>query len=90
MPKKKKTEGKQTFEIMSHDLVPEHIIISDEEKKEVFKKYDITSDQLPKILHTDPVVASIGGKPGQLIKVVRKSRTADKSIAYRLVVESNK
>ena len=88
MVKKKTNEG-QRFDIMGHDLVPQHTIISEEEKKELFKKYDITADQLPKILDTDPVSKSIGAKPGQFIKVIRKSRTAKEAVAYRFVVESS-
>ena len=81
---------KITFDIMGHTLVPQHTIISKEETKELFKKYDITTDQLPKILDTDSVAAFIGAKPGQIIKIVRKSHTAKEAVAYRFVVESNK
>ena len=81
---------KQQFDIMGHKLVPIHEIISKEEEKELLEKFNITIDQLPKILDTDPVVIFIDAKPGQIIKVTRKSQTAAKSIAYRLVVESNK
>jgi len=81
--------GKQEFEIMNHDLVPLHIILSEDEKKVVFKNFNITPDQLPKIMDTDPVCLSIGAKPGQIVKIVRKSQTAKEAVAYRLVVESN-
>jgi len=80
---------KQQFNIMSHDLVPLHVILSDEEKKELFKKYNITPDQLPKLMDTDPVAVSIEAKPGQVVKIIRKSHTAKEAVAYRLVVESN-
>jgi len=83
------TEQKQTFDIMGHKLVPQHMIISEKERDELFKKYKITPDQLPKILNTDPVVVSIGAKSGQIIKIVRKSQTAKEAVAYRLIVESN-
>jgi len=86
----KKTIQKQEFDIMSHDLVPLHIIMSEEEKKELFEKYNITQDQLPKILNTDPVSIFIGAQPGQILKIVRKSHTAKEAVAYRLVVESSK
>jgi len=82
-------EQKQTFDIMGHKLVPQHMIISEKERDELFKKYKITPDQLPKILNTDPVVVSIGAKSGQIIKIVRKSQTAKEAVAYRLIVESN-
>ena len=80
---------KQQFDIMNHELVPLHVILSDDEKKELFKKYNITPDQLPKILDNDPVPISIEAKPGQIVKIIRKSHTAKEAVAYRLVVESN-
>jgi DNA-directed RNA polymerase subunit H len=80
---------KQQFDIMNHDLVPLHVIISDDEKKELFDKYNITPDQLPKILDNDPVSISIGAKPGQIVKIIRKSHTAKEAVAYRFVIESN-
>jgi len=78
------------FDIMKHDLVPLHMIISEKEKEELFKKYNITPDQLPKILNIDPVAVYIGANPGQIIKVIRDSKTAKEAVAYRFVVESNK
>jgi DNA-directed RNA polymerase subunit H len=84
-----KTTEKQQLEIMSHKLVPFHVIISDKERDELLRKINFTPDQLPKILNTDPVSVSIGAKPGQIIKIIRKSHTAKESVAYRLVVESN-
>ena len=84
-----KTTEKQQLDIMQHELVPLHIIISDKEKEELYKKYNITPDQLPKILNTDPVSISIGAQPGQIVKIIRKSHTAKEAVAYRLVVESN-
>jgi len=84
------TTDEKRFEIMSHKLVPLHVIISEKEKEELFKKYNITPDQLPKILDTDPASSSIGAKPGQIVKVIRKSQTAKEAVAYRFVVESNK
>jgi DNA-directed RNA polymerase subunit H len=70
--------------------VPNHIIISEKEKKELINKYEIELNQLPKIFTTDPVCRSISAKSGQVVKIIRKSHTAKESIAYRLVVEDNK
>lgn len=86
----KKTIEKQEFDIMCHKLVPHHSIISDGERKELFEKYNITQDQLPKLLNTDPVSVFIGAQPGQVVKIVRNSRTAKEAVAYRLVVEDSK
>lgn len=84
-----KTNEKQQLNIMAHKLVPNHIIISDKEKKELLEKYKISPDQLPKILNTDPAAVSIGAKPGQIVKIIRKSHTAKEAVAYRLVIVSN-
>jgi DNA-directed RNA polymerase subunit H len=81
---------KQQFEIMGHELVPHHEILSDQEKEKVMKDFNTAPDQLPKIIDNDPVALSIGAKPGQIIKIIRKSHTAKESIAYRFVVESGK
>ena len=54
----------------------------------MLEKYEIKPEQLPKILDTDPAVKSIGAQPGQIVKVIRSSRTAKYSTAYRLVIES--
>jgi len=84
-----KTAEKQQLEILKHKLVPTHIIISEEEKKKLLEKLKTTPDQLPKILTTDPAVISIGAKPGQIVKIIRKSPTAGEAVAYRIVVGSN-
>lgn len=74
---------------MGHKLVPEHIILSEKEKKELLKEYDIKPDQLPRILENDPAAVSIRAKPGQIVKIIRKSPTAKYATAYRLVVKSD-
>jgi len=82
-------EIQQEFNIMKHELVPDHEVLSEKEKKQLFEKFNLTPDQLPQIFSNDPVSASIEAKPGQIIKIIRKSRTAKEAVAYRLVVESN-
>ena len=84
-----KTAEKQQLDIMRHKLVPSHVIIFESEKKELLEKLKIMPDQLPKILNTDPASISIDAKPGQIVKIIRKSPTAGEAVAYRLVVESN-
>ena len=74
---------------MNHDLVPLHEIITEKEKKDLLAKYKIEPNQLPKILDSDPVCKSIEAKPGQILKIIRKSHTAGESFSYRFVVESS-
>jgi len=85
-----KKAKKPKLDITKHKLVPKHKIISEKEQKEIFEKYNITPDQLPKILASDPACFIIGAEPGQIVKIIRKSHTADKAVVYRYVVESSK
>lgn len=77
------------FNIIGHKLVPHHEILSDKETKDLLAKFDIGTEQLPRVLDTDPAVLAIGAKPGQIIKITRESRTAKFATAYRLVVKSD-
>ncbi len=74
------------FRLQDHILVPEHVLLSEEEAEEVLKTLGVRKEQLPKIRADDPVAKEIGAKPGQIVKIIRESPTAGKSIAYRLVI----
>ncbi|MEM7816103.1 MAG: DNA-directed RNA polymerase subunit H [Candidatus Aenigmatarchaeota archaeon] len=77
------------IDILKHRLVPKHEILSQKEKKELLEKMKVSEKQLPKILDSDPVVKKIGAKPGDLIKITRKSQTAGESVYYRIVAEKS-
>jgi len=69
-------------------MVPLHALVPDEEVPSVLGRYGIQKEQLPKIRSNDPAAKVIGAKPGQVVKITRKSPTAGEAIAYRLVVEA--
>ena len=73
--------------ILKHILVPHHAVLTEEEKKELLEKYNISEKQLPKILSKDPVVKALGAKPGDVIKIIRENPFAGKSVYYRIVVK---
>ena len=75
------------FSLMDHVLVPKHVLLSKEEAEEVLKKLGITREHLPKIKASDPIAQLLGAKPGDIVKIIRDSPSAGKSIAYRVVVE---
>jgi DNA-directed RNA polymerase subunit H len=79
------------FNVLEHELVPEHRLLAEEEADRILKALRITKDQLPKIRRSDPVVQvleRIEGpiEEGRIIKVTRVSDTAGVSEAYRLVI----
>jgi len=73
--------------ILEHSWVPTHEIIEPEEAQKILDNYNITEDLLPQILDTDPVSKIIGAKPGDFIKITRKSPTAGETVIYRLCIK---
>jgi len=79
--------GFPPFDLFEHVLVPKHEILTPEEREELLKKYHVKPYQLPAILASDPAVKAIGAKPGDILRIIRKSPTAGKYEAYRYVIE---
>ena len=78
---------KQEFNVLNHDLVPMHEVLTDDEVRDLFSSFNINPEQLPKILSSDPAARAVGAKPNQVVRIRRRSKTAGESIAYRLVIE---
>ena len=74
-------------DITKHELVPKHIILTDKEREELFKKYGISFKQLPRMSLTDPVIKILDGKPGNVVKIIRKSSTAGETVYYRVITK---
>jgi len=74
-----------SFNIFKHKLVPKHEILPSEEAKELLEKYRVKLYQLPLIKASDIVAIAIGAKPGDVLKITRKSVTAGKYVSYRYV-----
>ena len=83
------TEAKKEaqFKPSTHTLVPRHVVLSEEEREELLKRYRIRPEQLPYLLASDPVAREISAKPGDIVKIIRKSPTAGVTVYYRYVVE---
>ena len=78
---------KTTIIIKEHNLVPPHTIVSEKEKEKLFKKYNISPSNLPRILKDDSALSSLKVKEGDVIRIERNSPTAGKVEFYRLVVD---
>jgi DNA-directed RNA polymerase subunit H len=89
--KKKKVEllpkSFPVFDIFEHALVPFHEILSEKEKNALLAQFKVKPYQIPQIKSGDPAVKAIGAKPGDVLKITRKSTTAGEHVTYRYVVE---
>lgn len=74
------------FDLFSHEMVPRHEVLSREDAKVLLGKYRVKAYQLPYIKSTDPAIRAIGAKPGDVVRITRRSHTAGESIYYRYVI----
>lgn len=75
------------FNILNHILVPPHRILTEAEKIEIKKRYNIMSDtQFPDLSRNDPVAKAIGIRPGEVCEIIRPSKTAISAPYYRICI----
>jgi DNA-directed RNA polymerase subunit H (RpoH/RPB5) len=76
------------FNILNHQYVPNHTILSDHEVVEMMKKYNVMEkSQLPDISRYDPVALAIGMRPGEVCSIDRPSKSAISSLYYRVCTQ---
>lgn len=70
-----------------HVLVPEHILLSEDEKKDFLRGSTLLEKDLPKILSSDPMSKWYGAKRGQIFKVIYEGKCNTlKRTEFRIVV----
>jgi DNA-directed RNA polymerase I, II, and III subunit RPABC1 len=62
------------FNKTKYPLVPEHVLLSEEEKEDILKRYSARQSDMPVISKNDPIVRYYGGKVGQMFKITRKTK----------------
>jgi len=73
------------FNILNHNLVPKHRVLTSQEKELVKKQYNIENDsEFPTISRFDPVSQVLGIRPKELFEIERSSKTAIKTNFYRI------
>ena len=81
---------KRKIDVLLHELVPKHYLLTKEEVQKLLDKYQITLSDLPQMVDKDPVAIAIGAKEGDIIKIVRDSHTTVKSVDYYRYVKKEK
>ncbi len=80
--------GQLQFDITTHRKVPNHRILTAEEREAFLKQYHIQDPftQMPLIDSQDMMARWVGAKAGDILEIMRKSETAGGTPYYRLCV----
>lgn len=81
-----------TINILKHNLVPEHVVLTPEEEEAFLVQYKINRYNLPLIKTSDPVIKMLEEEQnislkGRIIKIIRTDSPAGEGIYYRYVIE---
>jgi len=86
--RRKKVEDEvPAFKVSTHFLIPKHELLTREEAAQVLARFNSSPAQFPYIQSTDSIAKEIGAKPGDFVRITRRSETAGTSTYYRYVVE---
>lgn len=80
-------EEDMLINIVDHDLVPKHEILTKEEIDTFYEKYNCKKRNMPKILTSDPVARYYNMKIGDICRIIRPSETSGYTVTYRLVIK---
>jgi len=78
---------KKILKITDNIYQPKHEILPKNQAEDVLKKYNTKPGQLPYILQSDRGIEDLDPRPGDIIKITRRSPTSGESVYYRYVVE---
>lgn len=74
-------------DIPTKDIIPEHILLNEEEKSELLQAFKIT--ELSKIYNTDMMARYYGAKINDVFKIKRYNINSGISTAYRVVIKGS-
>ena len=76
------------YNLLNHELVPHHTVVrAKKDIDEIKHKFSITDNGLfPTISRFDPVAVAIGLRPGELVSIIRPSKTAITTMYYRICI----
>ena len=81
---------KKQIDVLLHELVPHHVLMTKDETKALLEKFKIDLHDLPQMFEKDPIAIAIGAKEGDVVKIIRKSDTTVKNVEYFRYVKKEK
>lgn len=76
-------------DISKHVLVPKHILLSNDEAKQLMDEYKIKQKDMGQICYDDPMARFLNAKLGNIIQIIRYSIYSGYSTYYRLVINKS-
>lgn len=77
------------FNLVDHDMVPNHEVLSQEQGEKVLQTYCAKKKDMPLISTSDPVGKYYNIKIGNIVRIIRPSDGTVDSIFYRIAVKLN-
>jgi len=81
------TEEFLMINLIDHNIVPRHELLTEEETNIFFEKYNCKKKNMPKILIDDPVARYYNMKIGDICRIIRPSEKSGLTVSYRLVIK---
>eukprot|EP00730_Choanoeca_flexa_P014566 TRINITY_DN6412_c0_g1_i1.p1 TRINITY_DN6412_c0_g1~~TRINITY_DN6412_c0_g1_i1.p1 ORF type:complete len:224 (+),score=22.88 TRINITY_DN6412_c0_g1_i1:48-674(+) len=81
------SEAELVFNVTRHMLVPLHEVLTPQEKDQLLRRYNVTEQNLPCMQRVDPIARYFGLRKGQIVRIVRSSKTAGRYVTYRIVAD---
>jgi DNA-directed RNA polymerase subunit H len=83
------SKERKRLDILRHELVPKHSILTKQETEDLLKKFSIRLVNLPRIFEDDPASIALGAIEGDVVRITRKSRSpvVESIETYRFVTK---
>jgi len=82
-------EDELMINLVDHEFVPKHEVLSEDESKAFFEAYLCKKRNMPKLYSTDPVARYYNMKVGDVCRIIRPSETSGFVAFYRLVIKGS-
>jgi DNA-directed RNA polymerase I, II, and III subunit RPABC1 len=72
--------------LIEHELIPKHELLTEDEKKEFLKSYQCKKKNLMRMYLSDPVARYYKMEVGDIVRIMRPSETSGYSLNYRIII----